>query len=166
MRRVFFGLALGSTALLATTATAETLAGRASVIDGDTIEIQGQIIRLLDVDAPASGQFCFKKLQSLDEGAWPCGRQAALALSDWIGEQSVTCETTEMERNEIYKRWLAHCNVAGQDVAEWLAANGWAVPTRNCKCDVIRDAAHNATAAQIGTWTSAFTLPWEWRKAH
>ena len=39
--------------ILATSAvTAETIAGRASVIDGDTLEIHGQRIRILDIDAP------------------------------------------------------------------------------------------------------------------
>ena len=34
--------------LIASTARAETIAGRASVIDGDTLEIHGQRIRILD----------------------------------------------------------------------------------------------------------------------
>ena len=111
-------------------ASAETIAGRASVIDGDTLEIHGERIRILDIDAPESGQLCFKKLQSIDEGAWPCGLQAALALSGWIGEQTVTCETTTQETTELFRIWLARCAVAGQNVAEWLAASGWAVPDR------------------------------------
>jgi endonuclease YncB( thermonuclease family) len=122
------------------------------VIDGDTIEIHGERIRILDIDAPESAQFCFKKTENLDGGAWPCGQQAALALSDWVGEQTVTCETTN---KDMYKRWLARCAVAGQDVAEWVAPNGWAVPYRDCKCDVIRDAVHRARAAQLGIWSSA-----------
>lgn len=144
-------------------ANAETITGRATVIGGDTLEIQGERIRLLDIDAPERGQLCFKKLQSIDEGAWPCGLQAALALSDWIGERTVTCETTTQETTDLFKTWLARCAVAEQDVAEWLAASGWAVPDRRCKCGAIRDAAHNARAAQLAIWTSAFTMPWEWR---
>jgi endonuclease YncB( thermonuclease family) len=150
--------------ILATSvASAETIAGRASVIDGDTIEVHGQHIRILDIDAPESAQYCFKRTEDLNAGAWPCGRRAALALSDWIGQQTVTCDTTKKDK---YRRWLARCAVAGKDVAEWLAANGWAVPYRDCKCGVIRDAAHTARGAQLGIWGSAFTLPWDWRKAH
>jgi endonuclease YncB( thermonuclease family) len=151
--------------LASSAAHADTITGRATVTDGDTLEIHGERIRILDVDAPERGQLCFKKLQSMDEGAWPCGLQAALVLSDWIGEQTVTCETTSMETTGLVKTWLARCAVAGRDVAEWLAENGWAVPDRRCKCDSVRDAAHNARAAQLAIWTSAFTMPWEWRAA-
>ena len=38
--------------LLAAPASAETIAGRASVIDGDTLEIHSERIRILDADAP------------------------------------------------------------------------------------------------------------------
>ena len=89
--------------------------------DGDTLEMQGERIRILDIDAPERGQLCFKKLQNIDEGAWPCGLQAALTLSDWIGERTATCEATTQETTELSKTWLARCAVAGQDVAEWLA---------------------------------------------
>jgi endonuclease YncB( thermonuclease family) len=149
--------------LTSSAANAETIAGRASVIDADTLEIHGERIRLLDVDAPESAQYCFRSSADLETGAWPCGRRAALALSDWIGQQTVTCDAAKKDR---YRRWLARCEVAGQDMGEWLASNGWVVPYRDCKCGVIRDAAHNARAAQLGIWGSAFTLPWDWRKAH
>lgn len=38
--------------LIAPPAAAETIAGRASVIDGDTIEVHGARIRLWGIDAP------------------------------------------------------------------------------------------------------------------
>jgi endonuclease YncB( thermonuclease family) len=119
--------------LLATSAAASagTIVGRASVIDGDTLEIHGERIRILDIDAPESGQLC--QLEGVNErGAWRCGQKAALVLADRIGRQSVICETTKKDR---YKRWLARCSVGGVDLAEWLAGHGWAVPYRNCKCE-------------------------------
>jgi endonuclease YncB( thermonuclease family) len=37
------------------------IAGVASIIDGDTIEIHGQRIRLFGIDSPESAQFCEKE---------------------------------------------------------------------------------------------------------
>ena len=66
------------------------ITGRASVVDGDTIEIHGQHIRLSGIDAPESGQVCF----SADDKPWRCGQQAALALANRIGGVPVTCRPT------------------------------------------------------------------------
>jgi endonuclease YncB( thermonuclease family) len=137
-------------------APADTIEGRASVIDGDTIDIHGERIRILDIDAPESKQTCTAQNGS----EWRCGQKAALALSDWIAQQTVTCATTTRDK---YDRHLARCSVAGQDLGQWMAANGWAVPYRDCKCEVVRDAGAQAKASQLGIWAGTFMLPWEWR---
>lgn len=147
----------------ASAASPEALAGRASVIDGDTIEIHGERIRILDIDAPESRQLCFTNGGLYEGGAWPCGHKAAWALSNWIGQQTVVCEPTKKDR---YGRWLARCAVGGTDIAEWLAEEGWAVPYRDCKCEVVRGAAARAQAADAGIWTGTFQVPWDWRKAN
>ena len=62
--------------LLATPALAD-VAGVARVIDGDTIEVHGQRIRLHGIDAPESRQLCF-----IDGKPWQCGKDATNALAD------------------------------------------------------------------------------------
>lgn len=146
-------------ALTIPTAAAETIAGHASVIDGDTLEIHGQRIRLLDIDAPEARQLC----QDQDGVDYRCGQRAALALSDWIGAQVVTCEPTKLDR---YRRLLARCSVQGQEVATWLAENGLGVPYRDCRCEAVRDAAGRAKVAKVGLWAGTFQAPWEWRQSH
>jgi endonuclease YncB( thermonuclease family) len=143
-------------AVTAGQAHAETIAGRASIIDADTIEITGQRIRLLDIDAPESRQPCIRQ----DGTEWRCGQQAALALADWIGARLVTCETTRKDR---YRRWLAHCTVRGADLAGWLAREGWVVPYRECRCEGIRAASADAHIARRGIWSGSFVMPWDWR---
>ncbi len=77
------------------------------MIDGDTIEVHGQRIRLHGIDAPEHQQLC-----RLDGKSWQCGKDAANALADKIARQPVTCEDLGRDR---YKRIIARCTVAGED---------------------------------------------------
>lgn len=163
MKRIVLAAAIAAAcAAPAYSAAERTVAGQAQVIDGDSLVVSGVRLRILDVDAPESGQFCFAKGVDVDQGAWHCGRHAAAALSGWIDGRNVTCDTTGQG---VRKGWLARCSVEGQDLAQWLAANGWAVPARDCTCEAVRAAADQARTAGLGIWSSAFTMPWEWRAA-
>jgi endonuclease YncB( thermonuclease family) len=143
----------------ASAASTGSLAGQATVIDGDTIEIHGERIRLLDIDAPEARQTCIH-----DDGTvWRCGQQSALELSDWIDGRPVTCRSEKLDK---YGRHLANCSVGGDNLSQWLAINGWAVPYRDCGCEVVRAASWGAELAKRGIWSGTFQMPWEWRKAN
>ena len=140
---------------IALPAQAADITGRASVIDGDTIDIHGQRIRLHGIDAPESAQLCFRK----DE-PWPCGRRAAFALSDRIGNLTVTCDATDRDR---YERIVAVCFAGGENLNAWMVRHGWALAYRRYSLDYVddEDAARKNGA---GLWAGTFTPPWDWRR--
>ena len=71
-------LALGTLAVLPSRETTAlgALSGPARVVDGDTLEVGGERVRLEGIDAPESAQTC----QRSDGKAWSCGKAAAKAL--------------------------------------------------------------------------------------
>jgi endonuclease YncB( thermonuclease family) len=140
--------------LLATPALAD-VTGPARVIDGDTIEVQGQRIRLHGIDAPESRQLC-----RLDGKPWQCGEAATNALAEKIASRPVTCEDLGRDR---YERIIARCAVAGEDIESWMVVNGWAVAYRRFSLDYVEQEA-DAQAARRGIWAGEFVKPWEWRR--
>ncbi len=140
--------------LIATPALAD-VAGIPTVIDGDIIEVHGQRIRLHGIDAPESRQFC-----RLDGKPWMCGKDAANALAEKINRRPVDCEERDRDR---YRRIVAKCMVAGEDIGEWMVTNGWAVAYYLYSYEYSR-AEHRAKSARHGIWASEFVKPWEWRR--
>lgn len=117
IRDIAFGVILS---LLPTIAfAAEPIIGRASVIDGDTIEIADTRIRFNGVDAPESRQHC-KNSAGTD---YLCGKEAAGALDVFLAESRPTrCEPLNKDR---YGRTVADCFRAdNKSVQEWLVRNG------------------------------------------
>ena len=134
------------------------IAGVASVIDGDTIEIHGRRIRLHGIDAPESRQTCL----DANGAAWRCGQQAALALQDLIGRRTVTCDERDVDR---YGRVIGRCLVGDLDINEWLVAQGLALAYRHYSMDYV-PAEIEARAAGRGMWAGTFEPPWQWRHRH
>ncbi|ACP24936.1 succinoglycan biosynthesis protein ExoI [Sinorhizobium fredii NGR234] len=133
---------------------AETITGRASVIDGDTIEIRGERIRLHDVDAPESWQKC----EDGDGGTYRCGKEAALDLDRFLAaSRPARCEVVERDR---YKRFVSICFRAdGREVNRWLVESGNAVDWERYSKGAYTNAHRTARARGAGIWRGKFQLP-------
>ena len=153
-------LKLSLVALLASVSAAPAagIEGRASVIDGDTIEIHGERIRLEGIDAPESNQPCTHKRTGQ---TWRCGQQASIWLSDLIGARTVSCVEAGRDR---WKRMLAHCTVGGQDIGAEMVRNGWAMAFIRYSKEYVPEETE-ARSAGAGIWASEFDPPWDWRRA-
>ena len=143
------------TFLLADACAAADIMGQATVIDGDTIEIHGQRIRLFGIDAPESRQTCE------DDGReYRCGKDAAFALADHIGRQTVKCEDHGRDR---YDRMIAICYSGSQDLSAWLVEQGWALAYRRYSVAYVGNE-RAAESAGRGMWQGEFVAPWDCRK--
>ncbi|WP_076367708.1 thermonuclease family protein [Phaeovulum vinaykumarii] len=151
-----FASAFLATAVTAQLAWSETIAGTASVIDGDTLEIHGTRIRLSAIDAIESRQLCTRS----DGRKWNCGKDAAFALANKIGRAPISCDVSGTDR---YRRSVAVCSLRGEDLNGWLVENGWAVAYRRYGTDYV-PAEDRARAAGRGIWASNFVMPWDWRR--
>lgn len=130
------------------------LIGRASVIDGDTIEIHGQRIRLSGIDAPESAQQC--EANGVD---YRCGQKAAFALSDFLLGRIVDCQQTGRDR---YLRIIAKCSANGVDVGDWMVSHGWAIAYRKYSSEYIATE-NDARDRKAGIWSGTFMNPDQWR---
>lgn len=134
----------------------ETILGRASVVDGDTIEIHGTRIRFFGIDAPEGRQTCTDR----GNAPYPCGQRAAFALADKIGGRSLACEVVDQDR---YGRSVATCRLGNLDLNDWMVSSGWALAYTEYSSAYV-DAQAAAQTAELGIWEGRFTPPWEWRR--
>ncbi len=150
-------LLLGLIALLAAKlngrAPVEALTGKAYVIDGDTISIAGNLIRLKGIDAPELAQSC-------GSGAGPsaCGQLSRQALVRLVGGREVRCDAYGRDK---YNRSLATCYAGEINLNRAMIEAGQAVAYGD-----YHDAEAQARGARIGLWSSSFETPQDWRKDH
>ncbi len=140
--------------LLGSPAAARTLTGTATVVDGDSLEVAGQRIRLFGIDAPEASQTCDREGQ-----AWACGLASADRLRSLVGGDKVVCNGNEVDQ---YGRLLAICTVAGVDLNQMMVADGWATAFRRYSEAYSADETR-ARAGKLGLWSSSFEAPGDYR---
>jgi endonuclease YncB( thermonuclease family) len=132
------------------------LAGQASIIDGDTLEVHGTRIRLWGIDAPESSQLC----RGDDSLQYRCGAKAANDLDAFIAARPVKCSPISLDR---YGRTVASCFVDGTDLAQWLVSNGLALDWQQYSKGRYQQAQHEAEHASRGIWAGSYVEPWLYR---
>ena len=133
-------------------------------MDGDTLVIGAETVRLIGIDAPETDQQCV-----FDDGSnWPCGERAATALGQLLADGPMTCTVYGRDR---WERALAVCRNEGDgrpSINARLVSSGWALAWYPETGAVLGPAfkAEEAAArnAQRGLWRGEFIEPWEWRR--
>ena len=134
---------------------AESIKGKARIIDGDTIHIGKNKIRLYGIDAPEINQTC-----TINKIIWECGLESSQALGSIILEEEVRCEIVDIDR---YKRFVAKCIVNNINLNQYMVQNGWAIAYRYYSDDFINDE-EIAENNKAGIWQGKFLDPYLFRK--
>jgi len=132
----------------------ESRHGRAEAIDGDSLTLAGEELRLHGIDAPEWHQSCTR-----DGRERACGVAARDALATLLAAGAVTCRWHE---RDAYGRALATCFRGAQNLNATLVAQGHALAYRRySKAYVAEEDA--ARRAGRGVWAGSFEAPATWR---
>ena len=127
--------------------------GAAQVVDGDSLRIEGRMIRLKGIDAPEIEQMCRRGGED-----YRCGRDTQQALRRLVRSGVVTCDGNEHDR---FGRLLAICRIGDIEINAWLVREGLAVSFGDY---LIEEA--QARAASRGLWSGEFEMPRDYRARH
>lgn len=144
------------------------IVGRATVIDGDTLEIRGQRIRIWGIDAPESRQTCER-----DGRTYRCGQESALALATFIDRAGGTVTCIPRGRPDRYRRVVAMCDVrlprpggqgtSNEDLGVHQVQSGHALDYPRYSSGEYAGHQAQARERRAGMWAGEFVRPWEWR---
>lgn len=130
--------------------------GRPRVIDGDTLEIRGERIRLFGVDAPELGQPWWDE----DGREGDAGQSSKDALVKLIGGKRLSVNVL---REDQYQRSIAIVKVDGRDIARSLVSQGWAFASPGSSR--YRRTENTARKRRRGFWRGDVNRPWDFRAA-
>ena len=134
---------------------AQSIIGKAKVIDGDTIHIGKSKIRLHAIDAPEKNQKCLYKKQE-----WECGKESTSALKKLIRNQLINCKIKKIDR---YNRYVAICFANKINLNKIMVKSGWAIAYKYYSLDFVLEE-QNAKLNKQGIWRGEFEEPYKFRK--
>ncbi len=140
---------------LSTVLSSKTIFGNANVIDGDTIHINKNKIRLHAIDAPEINQTCNKNSR-----VWNCGVESTKFLKELIGNNKIECITQGKDR---YNRFIGICYKDNLDLNSEMVLNGWAIAYRYYSKDYVEEE-EKAKQEKRGIWIGDFVEPYLFRK--
>ena len=143
----------------------KVILGKAKVIDGDTIKINKEKIRLYGIDAPEKKQTCKKIYLSFlifnFQKNYKCGEKSTLALSKKLKKEKIKCILRD--NKDRYKRNIGTCYIKNQDINAWLVKSGHALAYRKYSTKYVPEEEY-ANENKLGIWRGTFMSPEKWRR--
>jgi endonuclease YncB( thermonuclease family) len=129
-----------------------TLQGRATVIDGDTLEVAGERIDIFGIDAPEQDQTCGRG----GGGTWNCGAEAT-RLMRWMAHyQIVDCLLSPAATPG---RRVARCRVGDEDLGRAMVRAGFAVEVSRTGVYAAEEAPRGPDISASGAGASTTRAP-------
>ncbi|RWJ74653.1 MAG: thermonuclease family protein [Mesorhizobium sp.] len=140
-----------------------TWSGTARVIDGDTISVGRQRIRIAAIDA------CELKQTGIQSGkVWPCGVVARSFLRKMIDSKHVRCEIIDKDQ---YRRLVGQCFIADIDIGLAMVNAGLAESMlrylpRSHSINLVEygEAENRARDRRLGIWSAEIESPHLYRR--
>lgn len=114
------------------------------IVDGDSLELNGERVRLDGIDAPEYFQVC----RNEQNKEYECGQEALQYLQNLSEGQSVTCNC--LAEKDKYGRKLCECFVGNLSLNKEMVRSGWAFPYRDD--DKYSQELEYAQTQHIGIW--------------
>jgi endonuclease YncB( thermonuclease family) len=133
------------------------ISGLAVTLTGDTMRVDGTLVRLQGIEAPAPAQPCYRESRR----RWNCASSARAGLDAIVRGRKVTCNSSGQDDEG---RTLASCLVDdGKDIATQLVQSGLVFAADASFFDPLRNAESDARAAKRGIWQGEVMRPRDWR---
>lgn len=123
------------------------------IVDGDSLEIGTNRIRLIGIDAPEYQQYCKK-----DNKKYDCGKEATNFLQQLISTNNISCTIHSKDK---YDRFLCTCYVNNIDINAELVKKGHALAYIDSP--YIKEE-KEAKINKLGMWSGEFMHPRLFRK--
>lgn len=152
----FFGAAAFVAILVVSVAwlernNATEISAAARIVDGDSLEMNSQKVRLVGIDAPELNQVC-----QVDQVDYLCGKKARDHLHSLIADrETVHCVG---EGNDKYGRLLAECFIGELSLNLQMVRDGWAISYGGFGW-----VERKARNEMRGLWAGEFDDPSDWR---
>ena len=148
--------ALATMAVVIQPALAE-VRGKPVIIDGDSLEIDGQRFDLFGIDSPEPGTACLKA----NGDSFDCGRIATTALLDLTAGVEVVCSPIDRAARKATAARPARCEAGGFSLNRNMVHTGWALADRSASDDYVATEV-KAKTAKRGLWRWRWTVqpPW------
>lgn len=130
------------------------LSGIVAVMDGDTIRVGGERVRLFGIDAPEKSQPCLIQSQTVR-----CGDLATAALRSLAEGKTASCAPQSRDR---YGRIVAICIVDNEDIGAAMVRQGMAMAYAKYSKQYV-PLEHEAQSTHKGIWAGQFVSPEAWR---